>query len=168
MNQLRRHAIEVHRATSDFDIEDGSFESGDFVDSFLPPEYLVIHEMVCGDGLAILMVGDRAPSHFGNAGGTGNLRLEAYRTGGSEAHPLWRSDVHDESVDELPDVSISMDSEKLYLASDANLDVRDGLTGRSLGDLALPGLDERIDWKVSQGAGLLAEETRASVFEVPA
>jgi hypothetical protein len=143
-------------------------ESGDFVDSFLPPEYMVIHEMVCEQELAILLVGDRAPSRFGNAGGTGNLRLEAYRADGSEAHPLWRSDVQDDSVDELPDVSISMDSGKLYAASGALLDVRDGLSGRSLGEVTLPGLDERIDWKVSQGAGLLAEETRVSVFEVPA
>jgi hypothetical protein len=37
-----------------------------------------------------------------------------------------------------------------------------------LGELTLPGLDERVAWKVSQGAGLLAEETRASVFELPA
>jgi hypothetical protein len=34
--------------------------------------------------------------------------------------------------------------------------------------MTLPGLDERIAWQVSQGAGLLAEETRASVFELPA
>ena len=31
VNQLRRHAIEVHRATSDFEVEDGQFKSGDFV-----------------------------------------------------------------------------------------------------------------------------------------
>ena len=63
---------------------------------------------------------------------------------------------------------ISLDSGKLYMADGALLDVRDGLTGRGLGQLTLPGLDERIAWEVSQGAGLLAEETRASVFELPA
>ena len=52
--------------------------------------------------------------------------------------------------------------------SGALLEVRDGLSGRSLGEMTLPGLDERIAWGVSQGAGLLAEETRVSVFELPA
>jgi len=146
-------------------------ESGDFVDSFLPAEYAVIHDMVCSDGIAALLVGDRAPSRFRQSAGSGNLRLEAYRTDvgtGSGAAPLWREDVADDSPDDLPDVSISMDSAKLYVASGALLEVRDGLSGRSLGDMTLPGLDERIAWGVSQGAGLLAEETRASVFELPA
>jgi len=31
INQLRRHAIEVHRATADFEVEDGAFRAGDFV-----------------------------------------------------------------------------------------------------------------------------------------
>ena len=53
------------------------------------------------------------------------------------------------------------------IARGALLEVRDGLSGRTLGDLTLPGLDERVAWKVSQGAGLLAEETRATVFELP-
>ena len=51
---------------------------------------------------------------------------------------------------------------------DVRTEVRDALTGRTLGDWAIPGLDERVDWRVSQGAGLLAEETRVSVFELPA
>ena len=53
------------------------------------------------------------------------------------------------------------------MANGAHLEVRDGLSGRSLGELAVPGLDERIAWTVSQGAGLLAEETVATVFELP-
>lgn len=31
LNQLRRHAIEVHRATQDFEVEEGEFKAGDFV-----------------------------------------------------------------------------------------------------------------------------------------
>ena len=31
INQLRRHAIEVHRATADFEVEEGTFSAGDFV-----------------------------------------------------------------------------------------------------------------------------------------
>ncbi len=143
-------------------------ESGDFVDAFLPPEYAVIHELVTSDGIAVVLVGDRTPSRFRSGSGGGAIRLEAFRADGSEAHPLWRSDVPNDSIDELPEVSIAMDSGKLYISSDALLEVRDGISGRQLGDLTIPGLDERIAWGVSQGAGLLAEETRASVFELPA
>ena len=143
-------------------------ESGDFVDVFLAPEYIVIHEMVANEGIVVLLVGDRAPSRFGHSGGVGNMRLEAFQAHGTEAHPLWRDDVSDDSPDDLPEVSVSMDSAKLYVVSGALLTVRDGLSGRGLGDWTLPGLDERIAWRVSQGAGLVAEETRASIFELPA
>ena len=47
-------------------------------------------------------------------------------------------------------------------------EVRDALTGRPLGEWAVPGLDERVGWQVSQGALLLAEEERVSIFELPA
>ena len=72
------------------------------------------------------------------------------------------------SATRSPRSSIGADSGKLYLVNGALLEVRDALTGRVLGDWAVPGLDERVAWKVSQGAGLLAEETRLSVFELPA
>jgi hypothetical protein len=142
-------------------------ESGEPTGHFLEPEFPVIHNMVVGGGLAILLVGDRAPNS--RATGSEELTLAAYSTqGGAEAVPLWRETVANESHDELPDVSISLDSGKLYIARGVTLEVRDGLTGRSLGELTMPGLDERVAWQVSQGAGLLAEETRASVFELPA
>ncbi len=143
-------------------------ESGEFVDVFLEAELPVIHDLVCGDGLIILLAGNRVPARPGQPTGPEELRLEAYRLAGSSGpQPLWREVVAEER-DELPDVSISLDSGKLYLALGALLEVRDGLSGRRLGELTLPGLDERVAWKVSQGAGLLAEETRASVFELPA
>ena len=69
---------------------------------------------------------------------------------------------------EIPEVSISLSSEKLYIANSALLEVRDAVSGRGLGEWTLPGLDERVGWEVAMGGGLLAEETRASVFELPA
>jgi len=142
-------------------------ESGELEGTFLDPEFPVIHNMVVGQGLVILLVGDRAPGT--RRAGQEELSLVAWSTqSGLDAVPLWRETVANESYDELPDVSISLDSGKLYIARGVTLEVRDGLTGRLLGELTMPGLDERIAWQVSQGAGLLAEETRASVFELPA
>jgi hypothetical protein len=141
-------------------------ESGEQVDTFIAPELPVIHDLVCGADIAVLLAGNRVPPRPGQPGGPEELRLEAFRTHESEGDSLWREVLADES-DELPDVSLSLDSGKLYLARGAMLEVRDGLSGRALGELTLPGLDERVAWKVCQGAGLLAEETRASVFELP-
>jgi hypothetical protein len=142
-------------------------ESGEYVDTFIDPEMPVIHDLVCAEDLAIVLAGNRVPRRPGQPGGPEELRLEAFRTRESSAYSLWREVLAEES-DDLPDVSISLDSGKLYIARGAMLEVRDGISGRMLGELTLPGLDERIAWKVSQGAGLLAEETRASVFELPA
>ena len=82
--------------------------------------------------------------------------------------PLWYEIVSTEPLDDLPEVSITADSGKLYMMKGALLEVRDTLTGRMLGDWAVPGLDENVAWQVANGAGLLAEETRVSVFELPA
>lgn len=143
-------------------------ESGDFLGNLLQDEFPVIHDLVVDEGLVILLVGNRPPGGFRRSDAVERIQLCAFGTRSSEAMPLWRQDVPNDSTDGLPDVSISLDSGKLYMADGALLDVRDGLTGRGLGQLTLPGLDERIAWEVSQGAGLLAEETRASVFELPA
>jgi len=142
-------------------------ESGEQVDTFLDPELPVIHDLACGNDLAIVLSGNRVPARPGQHAGPEELRLEAFRTHESSPYSLWREVLAEES-DELPDVSLSLDSGKLYLARGAMLEVRDGVSGRMLGELTLPGLDERVAWKVAQGAGLLAEETRASVFELPA
>ena len=82
--------------------------------------------------------------------------------------PLWYELLDQPASEEFPEVSITSDSGKLYLVRGALLEVRDALTGRQLDEWAVPGLDERVDWSVSQGAGLLAEETRVSIFELPA
>jgi len=142
-------------------------EDGEYVDTFIDPQMPVIHDVVAGDELLIVLSGNRVPSRPGQAAAPEELRLEAFRVESGGAHSLWREVLAEES-DELPDVSVSFDSGKLYLARGAMLEVRDGLSGRMLGELTLPGLDERVAWTVSQGAGLLAEETRASVFELPA
>jgi hypothetical protein len=82
--------------------------------------------------------------------------------------PLWFERVPVADADEAGDIATCADSGKLYVVRGAMLEVRDALTGRTLGDWAVPGLDERLSWSVAQGAGLLAEETRVSVFELPA
>ena len=82
--------------------------------------------------------------------------------------PLWYEIVSTEPLDELPETGITADSGKLYMMKGALLEVRDTLTGRVLGGWAVPGLDENVAWQVASGAGLLAEETRVSVFELPA
>lgn len=82
--------------------------------------------------------------------------------------PLWYDVLSTQPVDEIPEVGITADSGKLYLVKGALLEVRDTLTGRMLGDWAVPGLDELVAWQVTEGAGLLAEESRVSLFELPA
>lgn len=82
--------------------------------------------------------------------------------------PLWYEVISTQPADEIPEVSIAADDGKLYLVKGALIEVRDTLTGRMLGEWAVPGLDESVAWQVSHGAGLLAEETRVSVFELPA
>jgi hypothetical protein len=67
-----------------------------------------------------------------------------------------------------PEVGITADSGKLYISRGAMVEVRDLVSGRRLGDWTIPGLDEQVAWQVSHGAGLLAEEHRISVFELPA
>jgi len=142
-------------------------ESGEYVDTFIDPELPVIHDLLCADDLVVVVSGNRVPPRPGQrSNATEELRIETFRCLESGAQSLWREVLAEES-DELPDVSAALDSGKLYLARGAMLEVRDGLSGRMLGELTLPGLDEHVAWKVSQGAGLLAEETRASVFELP-
>jgi hypothetical protein len=82
--------------------------------------------------------------------------------------PLWFQRIPVADRDEVGEIAIGADSGKLYVVRGALLEVRDALTGRALGEWAVPGLDERVGWTVAEGAGLLAEETRVSVFELPA
>jgi len=97
------------------------------------------------------------------------LSLVALRADGTSGEaPLWYRILETKPVDDLPDVSITADSGKLYIERRAHLEAVDLISGRTLGNWTVPGLDEKIAWMVIDGAGLLAEETRVSIFELPA
>ena len=66
---------------------------------------------------------------------------------------LWFEVLDTRKVDDLPDVSLHGDSGKLYVEHGAYLEARDALTGRALGDWTVPGLDEKVAWRVVDGAG---------------
>ena len=120
----------------------------------LPQEVLLEHLM-------------RNPDDDGSS--SDGLGLLAMEPGAREGDaPLWYEALHPGDEPELPELAVSADCGKLYVVNGAMLEVRDALTGRELGAWAIPGLDERVAWMVSQGGGLLAEETRVSVFELPA
>lgn len=82
--------------------------------------------------------------------------------------PLWFEALSTVPLDDAPEFGIASDAGKLYLVRGAHLEVRDLCTGRRLGDWTVPGLDERVDWTVRDGACVLAEERRISIFELPA
>jgi outer membrane protein assembly factor BamB len=132
-------------------------ELGELAGELLPPELANVHDMAVGDGVMVLLAGDGARAE----------RLFLLGASTRDGRVLWRESVQEEALGGMPDVTISLDAGKLYVGRDASLDVRDALTGRLLGEMTVPGLDEHLAWKVSQGAGLLAEETRVSVFEIP-
>ena len=98
-----------------------------------------------------------------------SLSLACLRLDGEPGDaPLWYRVLETRRMDDLPDVSLSADNGKVYLERGAWLGVVDAWSGRALGEWTVPGLDEKIDWMVVDGAGLLAEETRVSIFELPA
>jgi len=158
-------------------------ECGDHLGVWIEPTVQVIHGLVAGPNAVILLVEEliTALSHEGlvaaatalgdleEAGhDTGGLALLALRTDGPAGQPpLWFDFVGDTPEDEIADVTIRSDSGKLYVARGAHCYVRDTLTGRALGAVTIPGLDEHIAWAVSEGALLLGEETRISLYEVP-
>jgi hypothetical protein len=132
-------------------------ELGELAGELLPPELAHVHDMAVKDGVMVLLAGD---------GGT-TERLFLLGASTQDGRVMWREPVPEEGLGGMPDVTLSLDAGKLYVGRDALLDIRDALTGRRLGEMTVPGLDEHLAWKVSQGAGLLAEETRVSVFEIP-
>lgn len=106
----------------------------------------------------------------GDAGLSSGLGLVAFDPSAKkgDTRALWFETLDTPDDEDFPEVAIFADSGKLYLVRGALLEVRDALTGRGLGDWVVPGLDERVGWRVCDGAGLLAEEQRVSVFELPA
>lgn len=102
----------------------------------------------------------------GMARGRGQGGLAVYEVHGPEARLAWYRDLPAKGED-LEAASLAMDSGKLYLASGASLVVLDAQTGRELGRVVVPGLDEHVSWTVREGAFLLAEENRLTLFEIP-
>ena len=80
---------------------------------------------------------------------------------------LWFEDLSAGRDDDYVEPTVQIDSGKLYIARGALLAIRDQLTGRSLGEAVVPGLDEFVAWGIADGAFVVAEENRATVYEVP-
>ena len=158
-------------------------ETGEHEGNLLEPSQPVIHGLAGGGEMLVALTCDLARSlspeaqeslemelaeHLGG-GLSDTLSLLALRIDGELGDDAsWHRVLETRELDELPEASILMDNEKLYLERGAHLQAIDGWSGRALGEWAVPGLDERVDWRVVDGAGLLAEETRVSVFELPA
>jgi outer membrane protein assembly factor BamB len=95
-------------------------------------------------------------------GGGRRPGLVAYRAD-APGRPVWcralpRSE--DETV-------LAVDSGKVYAVRGTTALVHDLATGRELGSAIVPGLDEAIAWLPRNGAFIVAEENRISVFEMP-
>ena len=157
-------------------------DKGHFSRVLLAPRQKEIHDVAADERGLVLLVADlssalapeildgwlretpSAKAHGGRVPAL--LALDPNGTDGDA--PLWFEILELSDPDEIGEIALSADSGKLYVVRGALLEVRDMLTGRALGAWAVPGLDERVGWIVSQGAGLLAEETRVSLFELPA
>ena len=160
------------------DAQTGSFES-----YVVQPSLPIIRDMDVTDNtlclvtseLEFLLESDQRMdfmmelSRHPDEGPRDTLSLVALNADGAQGEaPLWYRILETKPIEDLPDVSITADSGKLYIERRALLAAVDAVSGRPLGDWTVPGLDEKIVWDVVDGAGLLAEETRVSVFELPA
>jgi hypothetical protein len=158
-------------------------QGGEFQSEVLSPRLPVVHGLaVNGDGLVLLTrdLSTALPPELQpqlmlelarrpEGGSTDTLSLLALPLDAEPGEaPLWFHVLSTQRGDDLPDAAIAADSGKLYVVRGALLEVRDTLSGRSLGEWAVPGLDEAVAWQVCQGALLVAEETRVSIYEVPA
>jgi len=160
-----------------------SAHTGEYQGVLLAPTLSVIHDVSATGGVVVLLtceldraLGPRQDAALATAialheggGVRDTLSLLGLGAGGRPGDPpLWFQVLETRAVDELPDVAIAADGGKLYVERGAMLDAMDALSGRTLGGWTVPGLDQQVDWCVVEGAGLLAEETRVSVFELPA
>lgn len=157
-------------------------ETGEFEGVLLAPALQVVHDVAATPEALVALTCDlervlprerlgelRAEIARHEGGPRDTLSLIGVRVDGQPGDdPLWYKVLDTRKVDDPPDVSISADSGKLYVEHGAYLDALDALTGRKLGDWTVPGLDDQVAWLVVNGAGLLAEETRVSMFELPA
>jgi hypothetical protein len=158
-----------------------SAKKGTFQGSIVMPRQSAIHDATADErGVTVLLddleaalpretlLAYLSQTTHGDALGRGPALVVFDPSASDEIAPLWFEKLRLSDPDEVGEVATCADSGKLYLLRGALLEVRDALTGRVLGDWAVPGLDERVGWTVAQGAGLLAEETRVSLFELPA
>lgn len=159
--------------------------TGELVEQVIEPCLAEVHQMAVDGGHMALLTADvaglltpelattfladlaRRENRYGDPV-TDTLTLLGMTVGEEGARAAWYEILSTEAGQDLPDASITVDSGKLYDSSGAMVEVRDLLSGRALGDWTIPGLDEQVGWQVSEGAGLLAEENRISIFELPA
>ena len=159
--------------------------SGEMVEIVIPPTLHAVHGLAVDGESMTLLTADVAGhlsselaarflvelSGHENASGdivVDSLTLLGFSLAGGSGSAAWYEILSTGSDRNLPEVSITADCGKLYVVNGALVEVRDLLTGRALDDWTIPGLDEQVGWQVSHGAGLLAEEHRISVFELPA
>jgi hypothetical protein len=177
----RVYVVSSHESTKKQGVIALDATGGEFAGVVLSPNQPRIHDLAVHGGGIVLLCSDLTAAlpretlieyltkNPDAADSSGSLALLALRPGSVDGDvPLWYESLVESESDEIPEVSISADEGKLYVVRGALLEVRDGLSGRRLDEWAVPGLDERVGWRVSQGAGLLAEETRVSIFELPA
>ena len=114
--------------------------------------------------LAKLLAEDADDFSGGSSEGVPHGLVSFNTTRPSDPRVAWHLEL---SGLEAGEASISMDSGKVYVARGATLQILDALSGRELGIVVVPGLDEYVAWQVCEGAFLLAEENRVSVYEIP-
>jgi hypothetical protein len=156
-------------------------QSGAFKGTLIPAEQSVIHDIAVDNGALIVLLDNltaalprealieylRSNDADGDLGP--GLALLALRPmAGSDEAPLWHETLDSEEDGVFPEVAVHADAGRFYVVKGALLEARDALSGRRLDEWAVPGLDERVAWSVAQGACLLAEENRVSIFELPA
>ncbi|MEO0652518.1 MAG: hypothetical protein AAFZ65_17730, partial [Planctomycetota bacterium] len=147
---------------------------GSFLGEITPPDQKGIIGL-CASAEAVAMVVDdleaalppeqardfmlRRLTQDDDASGEGPAAGVLVFDGADPTRILWFEDLSGGGDDGFDEPTVRIDSGKLYVARGALLEVRDQLTGRSLGEVVVPGLDEFVAWGISDGAFLMAEET---------
>ncbi|HTF90700.1 MAG TPA: PQQ-binding-like beta-propeller repeat protein [Planctomycetota bacterium] len=155
-------------------------KSGHFEAALIPPEQSVIHDLAADSGSLTVLLDNLTAAlprealieylrrSDDQALGPGLALIAIKPTAKPSDAPLWYEAIEGEEDGEFPEVAVHADAGRLYVVKGALLEARDALSGRRLDEWAVPGLDERVAWSVAQGACLVAEETRVSIFELPA
>jgi outer membrane protein assembly factor BamB len=174
-------AFVVYSVDKGYGILEINLETGDFVGVIVPPVQKPIRDL-CGTPGVLMFLGSELDrflpesrlgeltsaialhKDMGARDSQSLVALDLKRVGDLR----WFDVLETCASDDLPDISIVADGGKVYVARRAMLTARDAMTGRPLGDWTVPGLDEKVGFSVAAGAGLLGEETRVSLFELPA